>query len=113
MRTLPAGVQIHHAGDHSVDGVLRLIGLASDPAPLEVALTTAAAVGLAALVLGWAGVALVVVLGLIAFGLGLVVQTVDGELTAGNLAAVAIALELVALVAMSVIAPATVSPFVR
>ena len=39
MRTLPAGVQIHHAGDHSVDGVLRLIGLASDPAPLEVALT--------------------------------------------------------------------------
>ena len=39
MRALPAGVQIHHAGDHSVDGVLRLIGLASDPAPLEVALT--------------------------------------------------------------------------
>lgn len=39
MLALPAGVQIHHAGDHSVDGVLRLIGLASDPAPLEVALT--------------------------------------------------------------------------
>ena len=52
-------------------------------------------------------------LGLVAFGLGLVVQQVDGELTAANLAAIAVVLELVALVALSVIAPATASPFVR
>jgi hypothetical protein len=39
MAALPPTVTIHHAGDHSVDGVLRLIAVASDPAsPLEVAL---------------------------------------------------------------------------
>ena len=78
---------------------------------LELAASTIAVIALAAFAAGWAGVALVVVLGLIAFGLGLVVQAVDGELTAANLAAVAIALELVALVAFSVVAPATGSPF--
>lgn len=88
-------------------------GLAvGDVSWLELGVTTLAVVALAALIIGWAGVVLVVVLGLIAFGLGLVVQTVDGELTASNLAAVALALELVALVALSVIAPATASPFV-
>jgi hypothetical protein len=80
---------------------------------LELGLLTLAALGLAALAAGWAGVALVVVLGLVAFGLGLVLQAVDGELTAANLAAVAVALELCALVAISVIAPALASPFVR
>ena len=78
---------------------------------LELAVTTVAVLALAASVTGWAGVALVVVLGLVAFGLGLVVQAIDGELTASNLAAVAIALELVALVACSVVAPAAASPF--
>ena len=36
----PANVHIHHAGDHSVDGILRLIAVAGEDAPLERALTT-------------------------------------------------------------------------
>ncbi|HVV83199.1 MAG TPA: hypothetical protein VHE35_08965 [Kofleriaceae bacterium] len=96
------------------DVVIADRGLAvGDVTWLELGVTTAATFVLAAVVCGWAGVALVVVLGLLAFGLGLVVQAVDGELTAANLAAAAVALELVALVALSVIAPAAASPFVR
>ncbi len=80
---------------------------------LDVGATTALVLAVAAIAAGWAGVALVVVLGLCAFGLGQVIQTVDGELSSANLAAIAVALELIALVALSVIAPAATSPFVR
>ncbi|HVK73685.1 MAG TPA: GAF domain-containing protein [Kofleriaceae bacterium] len=38
MSTSPAAVRIHHAGDRSVDGILRLIEIASGDAPLDVAL---------------------------------------------------------------------------
>lgn len=36
----PPNVRIHHAGDRSVDGILRLIAVAGEDAPLEAALTT-------------------------------------------------------------------------
>ncbi|MBK9035256.1 MAG: GAF domain-containing protein [Myxococcales bacterium] len=40
MTSRPATVHIHHAGDRSVDGILRLIAVAGEDAPLEQALTT-------------------------------------------------------------------------
>lgn len=96
------------------DVVERAAGLAvGEVGWLEAGVLTALAVIAAAVVAGWAGVALVVVLAFLGFGGGLVVQAVDGELTPANLAVLAAALELVALVALSVVTPAAASPFVR